>query len=70
SLLAPRHHAEVARTIHSTLLFRFPEPAFCSLAEVTRDTIEAGRKDLAQRAVDRLDRIENRTETVKPAQAV
>lgn len=41
-----------------------------SLAEVTRYTIEAGRKGLAQRAVDRLDRIENRTETVKPAQAV
>lgn len=41
-----------------------------SLAEVTRYTIEAGRRGLAQRAVDRLDRIETRTDTVKPIQAV
>lgn len=37
-----------------------------SLAEVTCYTIEAGRRGLAQRAVDRLDRIETRTDTVKP----
>lgn len=41
-----------------------------SLAEVTRYTVEAGRKGLAQRAVDRLDRIETRTETVKPNKSV
>lgn len=41
-----------------------------SLAEVTRYTIEAGRKGLAQRAVDRLDGIETRTETVKPSKTV
>jgi integrase len=41
-----------------------------SLAEVTRYTVEAGRKGLAQRAVDRLDRIEPRTETVKPNKSV
>lgn len=41
-----------------------------SLAEVTRYTIEAGRKGLAQRAVDRLDRIETGTRTVKPAESV
>ena len=41
-----------------------------SLAEVTRYTVEAGRKGLAQRAVDRLDRIETRTETVKPSKSV
>ena len=41
-----------------------------SLAEVTRYTVEADRKGLAQRAVDRLDRIEPRTETVKPIKSV
>lgn len=41
-----------------------------SLAEVTRYTVEAGRKGLAQRAVDRLDKIETRTETVKPIKSV
>lgn len=39
-----------------------------SLAEVTRYTVEAGRKGLAQRAVDRLGKIETRTEIVKPGE--
>jgi integrase len=41
-----------------------------SLAEVTRYTIEASRRGLAQRAADRLDKIETRTDAVKPIQAV
>ncbi len=41
-----------------------------SLAEVTRYTVEAGRAGLGQRAVDRLDKTETRTESVKPAKSV
>lgn len=41
-----------------------------SLAEVTRYTVEAGRKGLAQRAVDRLDKTETRTKIVKPGELV
>ncbi|MDP5307572.1 tyrosine-type recombinase/integrase [Paracoccus spongiarum] len=40
-----------------------------SLAEVPRDTIEATRTGRMRRAVDRLDRIDTRTDAVKPAQA-
>ena len=61
-----RRLAEAGCTPHEIMAFS----GHRSLAEVTRYTVEAGRKGLAQPAVDRLDRIETRKETVKPSKSV
>jgi integrase len=41
-----------------------------SLAEMPRHTVEAARAGLAQRAVDRVDKTETRTESIKPTKSV
>lgn len=61
-----RRLAEAGCSLHEMMAIS----GYRSLAEVTRYTIEAGRKGLAQRAVDRLDRIETGTESVGPAGSV